>query len=167
MYTHSNNQKIGGHLYFLLLVPPPSFQHSDKKARGFSSVAFCRPEEMQVCFQASTVSFLSSGALPDPQGEQETGKKKRVPKVKGGAIERIPRELKHLDTSSEVSKHGFPQDRWERHPGCWVRVQSRPHKSLFIPTGTKDGPNINDLDRVRVTDIRFSDDDKTETVHDQ
>ena len=33
--------------------------------------------------------------------------------------------------------------------------------------GTKDGPNINDLDCNRVTDMRFCADDKTETVRDQ
>ena len=48
-----------------------------------------------------------------------------------------------------------------------MRVHTRPRKSLFIPTGTKDGPNINDLDRNRVTDLRFCDDDKTETIRDQ
>ena len=120
------------------------------------------PEEMQACFKASHVSSLSSGALPDPQGAQETGKKKKILKVNVGAIERIPRELKHLETSKQIFKHKFPQDRRERHPGCWVRVHSLPHKSLFIPTGTKDGPNINDLNRVRVADLRFFDDDKTE-----
>ena len=38
---------------------------------------------------------------------------------------------------------------------------------MFIPTGAKNGPNVNELDRVRVTDIRYCDDDKTETVRDQ
>ena len=46
-------------------------------------------------------------------------------------------------------------------------MHSRPRKSLFIPTVTKDGPKVNDLDRHRVIDIRFCDDDKTETVRDQ
>ena len=46
-------------------------------------------------------------------------------------------------------------------------MHSQPRKSLFIPTSTKDGPNVNDLDRNRVTDIRFCDDDKTENVRDQ
>ena len=125
------------------------------------------PDELQAHFESGTVSFLSSGVLPDPQGAQETGKKKRILKVKVGAIERVPREVEHLEISNQVSKHKFPQDRWERHPGYWVRVHSRPRKSLFIPTGTKDGPNVNDLDRVRVTDVRFCDDDKTETVRGQ
>ena len=35
------------------------------------------PDEMQVYFEASAVNFLNSGVLPDPQGEQETGKKKK------------------------------------------------------------------------------------------
>ena len=48
-----------------------------------------------------------------------------------------------------------------------MRVHSRPRKSLFIPSGTTDGPNVNDLDRNRMTDIRFFDDDRTETVRDQ
>ena len=58
---------------------------------------------MQPQFEAGTVSFWSSGALPSPQGEQESGKKKRILKVKVGAIERVPKELKHLDTSKQVS----------------------------------------------------------------
>ena len=36
-----------------------------------------------------------------------------------------------------------------------MRVHSRPRKSLFIPTGTKDGPNINDLDR-KMASMRFN-----------
>ena len=54
-----------------------------------------------------------------------------------------------------------------KHLGCWVRLHSRPRKSMFIRTGTKDGPNVNDLDRVRITDLRFCDDDKTETIRAQ
>ena len=125
------------------------------------------PGETLAANCVSILSFLSSGDLPNAESEAEKGRSKNILRVKVGDVDRIPKELKHLDTSKQVSKHKFPQDRWERHPGCWVRVHTRPRKSLFIPTGTKDGPNINDLDRNRVTDIRFCDDDKTETIRDQ
>ena len=35
---------------------------------------------------------------------------------------------------------------------------------MFIPTGTENAPDVNELDRVRVTDTRFCVGDKTETV---
>ena len=43
----------------------------------------------------------------------EKDKNKKVLRVRVGDIDRIPKELKHLDTSKQVSKHKFPQDRWE------------------------------------------------------
>ena len=65
----------------------------------------------------SVRSFLSSGGLPNAEKEADKGKSKKILRVKVGEIDRIPKERKHLDTSKQVSKHKFPQDRWERHPG--------------------------------------------------
>ena len=60
---------------------------------------------MLVANFVNTFSFLDTGALPDSQGEHEIGKVKKVLKVKVGAVDRVPKELKHLDTSKQVSKH--------------------------------------------------------------
>ena len=68
------------------------------------------PVEMLAANYVATTRFLSAGALLDSQGKGETGKTKKVLKVKVGAIDRIRKELKHLDTSKQVSKHRFPQD---------------------------------------------------------
>eukprot|EP00973_Karenia_brevis_P061878 8606311-Karenia_brevis.AAC.1 len=42
----------------------------------------------------------------------------------------------------------------------------RPRKSLFIPTGTKNGPPFADLENCRVTDVQFYNGDGEETIHD-
>ena len=102
------------------------------------------PQEVHPNLGEATVSFLSTGAIPNSQGKHDGTTTKTILKVMAGAIERIPKELKHLDTSQQVSKHKFPQDRWAKHPGCWVHVHSRPRKSMLIPTGTKNGPNVPD-----------------------
>ena len=38
---------------------------------------------------------------------------------------------------------------------------------MFTPSGTKNGPNISDLEGSRVTDVRFCDGSGSETLHDQ
>ena len=80
---------------------------------------------------ASTTSFLSTGALPDSEGEGETGKTKKVLKVKVGASDRIPKELKQLDTSKQVSKHiqKIPQKIRKQSPRTPPRKKTNPGAS--------------------------------------
>ena len=49
------------------------------------------PGEMTAANCVGTTSFLSTGALPDSQGEVEKGKNKKVLRVKVGEIDRIPK----------------------------------------------------------------------------
>ena len=61
--------------------------------------------------------------------------------------------LPDVKTCRDCRKHKFPNDYWEKGPGAWVRVHCRPRKDMFVPTGTKDGPLISDLEGTRVTDV--------------
>ena len=91
-------------------------------------------------------SFFQTAFLLQPDKPSEDVKLKRIIRVEVGRTEKIPQDIKHLDASKQVAKHKFPSDRWERQPGCWIRVHNRPRRSMFIFTGTKDGPNCDDLD---------------------
>ena len=93
---------------------------------------------MLVANFVNTDSSLSTGALPDSQGEQEIGKAKKVLKIKVGAIERIPKELKHLDTSKHVSKHKFPQDRLEKKL-CLLGARALAHSQVVVHTDGHQG----------------------------
>eukprot|EP00973_Karenia_brevis_P082270 11404877-Karenia_brevis.AAC.1 len=43
----------------------------------------------------------------------------------------------------------------------------RPRKTLFTPTGTKNEPPLNELEKFRVMDIKICDGGGKQTVHDQ
>eukprot|EP00973_Karenia_brevis_P004180 573615-Karenia_brevis.AAC.1 len=43
----------------------------------------------------------------------------------------------------------------------------RLHQILFTPTGTKNGPSLNDLEKFRVADVQFFGGREEETIHDQ
>ena len=60
---------------------------------------------MQLVSGAGPVIFLSAGGLPNSQGEQRCTTKKKILKVKVGAVECVPKELKHLDSPKQISKH--------------------------------------------------------------
>eukprot|EP00973_Karenia_brevis_P073775 10253060-Karenia_brevis.AAC.1 len=42
-----------------------------------------------------------------------------------------------------------------------------PCRTLFIPTGTSNGPPLADLEKCRVTDVQFCDGGGKETTHEQ
>eukprot|EP00973_Karenia_brevis_P054188 7529102-Karenia_brevis.AAC.1 len=42
-----------------------------------------------------------------------------------------------------------------------------PRKTLFTPTGTKNGPPLHELVEFRVTDVKFCDGSGKEAIHDQ
>ena len=46
---------------------------------------------------------------------------------------------------------------WKRGKGVWIRYHNIPRKSLFTPTGTKDGPDWRNLGLRRVTFCQFGD----------
>ena len=111
-------------------------------------------------FLQATVPLQSSQSSEDLEVKQ-------VLKAKVGRTDKVPCQITHPDTSKQVAKHKFPSDRWERHPGRWIRIQNGPRKSMLSPTGMKDGPHVNDLDNMRINDLRYCEDDKCEIIRDQ
>eukprot|EP00973_Karenia_brevis_P037832 5218338-Karenia_brevis.AAC.1 len=108
------------------------------------------------------------------QGEAERLNEARAAKKAGKVLQvvriehdHVPESAKFADTCKQLSKHQFPQDYWEQRPGCWVRARMRPCKTLFTPTGAKNGPSLHELEKYKVTDIQFCDGSGTETKRDQ
>jgi len=48
------------------------------------------------------------------------------------------------------------KDVWQKRPGCWVRVHNKPRRQMFVPTGTRDGPDVATLTGHRVTQVFYS-----------
>jgi hypothetical protein len=61
----------------------------------------------------------------------------------------------------------FKQDEWKRGPNSWIRVHNRPRKALFVPTGTKNGPDIRTLSGIRATKINYCNSKQCEVVKDE
>ena len=52
----------------------------------------------------------------------------------------------------ESPKHAsWARDYWEKGPKCWIRHHCRPRTAMFMPSGTKDGPPIQELSGIRST----------------
>ena len=58
--------------------------------------------------------------------------------------------------TSQTQSKRWAKDEWRQAPGCWIRVHNRPRKALFLPTGTKGGPDISTLDGRRTTHATFT-----------
>ena len=70
----------------------------------------------------------------------------------------IDRDLTHLQLLTKKAKTSesavvvqpplrkdtrFQQDYWEHGPGSGIRVHVKPRRQLFVPMGTKSGPDVN------------------------
>ena len=65
-----------------------------------------------------------------------------------------------------VKKSKWIKDEWKKGPGCWIRVHKKPRRSMFVPTGTMNGPVISTLSGARVTRISYLDGSKEEVKSD-
>ena len=61
----------------------------------------------------------------------------------------------------------WPKDQWQQGPGCWIRVHNGPRRARFVPTGTKDGPDIRHLTGARSTKVDFCDGSSSVLRHDE
>ena len=61
----------------------------------------------------------------------------------------------------------WPKDEWKKGPRCWIRIHHKPRRALFIPTGTKNGPDIATLSGSRMTKIMYLDGAKGENCADE
>ena len=93
----------------------------------------------------------SAGAHPKEPSEPKT-KKVLINKIVRRK-ENIPTALQHVRTCKEMQKHKYQNDYWIKQPGAWVRVHRKPRRTLFVPTGTQDGPPVGDLESARITDV--------------
>ena len=58
----------------------------------------------------------------------------------------------------------WPKDEWKKGPRCWIRIYHKQRRALFLPTGTKDGPDIATLSGSRMTKIMYLGGSKGKTV---
>ena len=69
-------------------------------------------------------------------------------------LEQASRPVESTPTAGEAERSSpskWLRDEWQQGPGCWIRVHNKPRKARFIPTGTKDGPDIRLLTSARST----------------
>ena len=62
----------------------------------------------------------------------------------------------HIDDhTGQAGKARWKKDEWRLGPNCWMRIHHRPRRALFIPTGTKDGPDIRMFSGLRSTKLDY------------
>ena len=59
----------------------------------------------------------------------------------------------------EEVRPSWPKDEWRRGPNCWIRIHRRPRRALFMPTGTKNGPDLSTLSGLRSTKVDYASND--------
>ena len=70
----------------------------------------------------------------------------------------IPKSERFID-KSEAKSVKWPNDYWIHETGAWIRVHKRPRRSLFVPFGTPDGPDVTSLNGKRLTKISYVESD--------